>query len=124
MTSEPDDDQTKKNTSFPRNLFYRNDTIPLQVFNKHAPIKYKYIRANNNPFMTKAIMLWSKLLNTPEANLAYKRQRNICTSLLRKNKRTYYGNLNPSIISDNKKMEKERKKVRKKIMKSLVFAKT
>ena len=54
--------------------------IFMEVFNKHAPIKFKYSRANNNPFMTKAlrkaIMFRSKLrnklnkTNTPEANLA------------------------------------------------------
>ena len=92
-----------------------NDTFVnlfMEIFNKHAPIKFKYIRANNNPFMTKelrkAIMLRSKLRNrlnknkTLEAHLAYKRQRNLCTSLLRKCKRNFYGNLNPSVISDNK----------------------
>ena len=39
---------------------------------------------------------------TIEANLAYKRQRNLCTSLAKKAKREYYANLNPSVISDNK----------------------
>ena len=66
----------------------------MYVLNTHAPIKYKYVRANDNPFVTKemrkAIMLRSKLRNirnkckSQEANLAYKRQRNICTSLLKK----------------------------------------
>ena len=65
------------------------------------------------PFMTKdlrkAIMLRAKLRNkfnkdiTTLANLAYKRQRNLCTSPVKKAKREYYGNLNPAVISDNKK---------------------
>ena len=86
--------------------------IVMNVLNKHAPIKFKYVRANDGPFMTKqlrkAIMVRSKLRNklnklkTPEANLAYKKQRNICTSLLKKSKQAYYGNLNPAIITDNK----------------------
>ena len=53
-------------------------------------------------------MLRTKLLNkfykdrTDKTRLAYKRQRNLCTSLLKKTKREYYGNLNPALISDNK----------------------
>ena len=95
--------------------FISNDTfvhIIMELLNKHAPIKFKYIRANDSPFMTKelrkAIMLRSKLRNrlnkrkTSEANHAYKRQRNICTSLLRKTKKTFFETLNPSVISDNK----------------------
>ena len=65
--------------------------VGMSVFNKHAPIKFKYIRANDSPFMNtelrKAMMLRSKLRNsyhkTLHAHLAYKRQRNYCTSLLR-----------------------------------------
>ena len=66
----------------------------MEILNIHAPITFKYIRANNNLFMTKelrkAIMQRSKLRNilnrlkTPEANADYKRQRNYCTSLLRR----------------------------------------
>ena len=37
---------------------------------------------------------------------AYKRQRNLCTSLFRKAKSDYYSNLNPKCVSDNKKFWK------------------
>ena len=57
----------------------------MTVFNKHAPLKTKYVRANGGPFMTKdprkAMTLRSNLRNklnknkTLEANLAYKRQK-------------------------------------------------
>ena len=62
--------------------------------------------------LRKAIMKRSRLRNnfnknkSSEANHAYKRQRNFCTSLLRKCQRTFYSNLDPSIISDNKKFWK------------------
>ena len=66
----------------------------MTILNKHAPINHKYIRANDNLFVTKemrkAIMTRSKLRNryyklkTIEAELAYKRPRNICTTLLKK----------------------------------------
>ena len=80
------------------------------------PIKLKYIRANDSPFMNrelrKAMMLRSKLRNsynknkTSHAYLAYKNQKNYCTSLLRESKKTFYGGLDPSFISDNKKFWK------------------
>ena len=84
----------------------------MTTLNKHAPVKIKYIRANNSPFMndefSKAIMVRSKLRNkflklkTNESRNAYKRQRNYCVSLLREVKKTFYENLNPNLISDNK----------------------
>ena len=83
----------------------------MVVLERHAPLKQKYIRANQAPFMTKelqnAIMLRSKLRNrlnnlkTEQANMEYKRQRNLCTYLLRKAKRDYYSRLDPSKITDN-----------------------
>ena len=93
--------------------FINNDTftqIVMELLNKHCPIKFKYIRGNDSPFMTKelrkAIMQRSKLrnrlnkLNTIEAS---DNCRNYCTSLLRKTKKSFFKNLNPSDISDNKK---------------------
>ena len=60
----------------------------FHIFNKHAPIKRKYIRANEAPFMTndlhKAIMKISKLRSKflKSRNLSdrknYTSQRNIC----------------------------------------------
>ena len=61
----------------------------MVVIERHAPLKQKNIRANQAPFMNKelqkAIMLRSKLRNrlnklkTEQANMEYKRQRNLCT---------------------------------------------
>ena len=88
------------------------EAIFMATLNKHAPTKNKYIRANNSPFMnkslSKAIMIRSKLRNryiklkTTEMHDAYKKQRNYCVSLLRKTKKTFYENLNPYLIADNK----------------------
>ena len=84
----------------------------MELLNKNAPIKFRYLRANDKPFMTKqlrkAILLRSKLRNrlnkykTYDANQAYKLQRNLCTSLLRNTKKQFFEKLNPSDISDNK----------------------
>ena len=54
-------------------------------------------------------MLRSKLRNrylklkTEITYSEYKKQRNVCTSLLRKAKRDYFRNLDPSNVTDNKK---------------------
>ena len=60
----------------------------LSVFDKHAPIKRKYIRANNSALMTKelgaAIMQRSKLRQkflkerTNDSKHLYNRQKNLC----------------------------------------------
>ena len=65
----------------------------FHIFNKHAPIKRKYIRANEAPFMTKdlhkAIMKRSKLRNNflKSRNLSdrknYTSRRNLCEKLLK-----------------------------------------
>ena len=99
--------------------FIDNDTftqIVMDLLNKYCPIKLKYLRGNDSPFMTKdlrkAIMHRSKLRNkmnrlkTVEAFDEYRKQRNYCTSLLRKAKRSYFMKLNPSDIADNKKFWK------------------
>ena len=83
----------------------------LSVLDKHAPIKRKYIRANNSAFMAKklraAIMTRSKLRQkllierTNDSKHLYNRQRKLCVSLLRKTKRDYFKQLNNKVISDN-----------------------
>ena len=65
--------------------------ILMNILDRHAPIKQKYIRANQGPFMTKelrkAVMIRSSLRNkfnkfkTKSAKCAYKKQRNLCTNL-------------------------------------------
>ena len=64
----------------------------------------RYLRANNAPFMnkalSKAIMVRSRLRNrylklkTCESRDAYKKQRNLCVTLT-ENKKTFYENFKP-----------------------------
>ena len=78
----------------------------------HAPMKEKYIRRNQAYFMNKsvqkAIMIRTQLLNKFRKEnsfineLGYKRQRNFCTTLIKKIKRNFYNNLNVNKITDNK----------------------
>ena len=83
----------------------------FHIFNKPAPIKRKYIRANEAPFMTKnlhkAIMKRSKFINKflKSRNLSdrknYAPQRNVCKKLLKNTKRTYFNNLDIKKVTDN-----------------------
>ena len=93
------------------------ETLFMMTLNNYAPMKIKYIRANNSPFMnnelSKAIMVRVRLrnkylkLNSIESRDAYKRQRNYCVSLQRKTKKNFYEHLNPNLISDNRKFLKD-----------------
>ena len=75
----------------------------FNTFDKHAPIKQKYLRANEAPFMTKElhkeIMKRSRLRNnflrtkSQEDRLKYNKQRKFCKKLLRTAKKLYFNNL-------------------------------
>ena len=83
------------------------------IWNSHAPVKKKIITGNNAPFMnrtlSKAFMYRSKLKNRyhkfpTEANKkSYKKYRNFCVKLLRKEKKKHFNNLDMKVIEDNKK---------------------
>ena len=87
-----------------------------QVFDIHAPIKRRYIRANQGPFtnktLQKAVMTHSRLRNkflknkTESNKTAYKKQRNYCVSLFRKEKESLFENLDTKKITGNKKFWK------------------
>ena len=84
----------------------------IEILNIHAPIKKKFVRGNNAPFMnktlSKAIMHRSKLKNqfnrnpTEENKRIYNKQGNYCVNLLNKEKRKYYNDLDPVILEDNR----------------------
>ena len=87
-------------------------TIFMVLLDKFARMKHKYIRANQAPFMNKtlnkSVMNRSRLKNrylknrTPENWLAYKKQRNSCVSLFRKEKKAFYYHLDTKSVTDNK----------------------
>ena len=74
------------------------------------------MRANEKPFMTrvlrKAVMLRSRLRNRYNKNQTvenwnkFRKQRNFCVKLFRREKRSYYNNLDISLVTDNKKFWK------------------
>ena len=85
----------------------------LNVLNKFAPLRKKYLKANHSRFvnkeLNKAIMQRSRLRNehlkdkTRAARITYKKQRNVCVRILRKSKKCYYENVDTKNIADNKK---------------------
>ena len=92
-----------------------NDRIET-VLNEHAPIKKKYVRANDGPFMTKAlrkaIYTRTNLRNRYNKNKsqenwnAFKKQRNRCVKMLRQAKIDYYKTLDIKYLVDNRKFWK------------------
>ena len=90
--------------------------ICRNTLDRFAPRKKKYIRGNNAPFMNKTlskeIMKRSNLRNkylksrSEEDRQRFRKQRNLCVSLLRKIKRSYYSNLNKKNLMENRKFWK------------------
>ena len=83
-----------------------------QAIQKHAPIKQRYVRANQAPFINKTInkeimkrsRLRNKFLNTKSDidRKAYNKQRNLCVSLIRQGKKDFFNNISTRDITDNK----------------------
>ena len=84
----------------------------LKVLNNHTPLKKKFIRANHAPYMTKnlrkAIMKRSQLENkyisnsTVENRNKYKKHKNFCSKLYKKERKKFYSQLDIKNITDNK----------------------
>ena len=87
------------------------EAIFLNVLNTHAPVKKKVVRANHMPYMTKqlrkAIMKRSALQNryynlkSLDDQNNFKKQRNYCNRLYKREKRKYFNSLNIKNIADN-----------------------
>ena len=85
--------------------------------NLEAPLKRKHLRANHATFLTKGFrkeitkraslkdVYLKKQTETTKA--AYNYRWNICLSLLRKSKRSYFENLDVQLLRDNKKFWKK-----------------
>ena len=86
-------------------------TTSKKTLDKAAPVKQKYVRSNQSPFLykqiLKAIMNRTRLRNnflrtrSAEDRFAYNQQRNFCLSLNRKAKKKYYNNLDHKKVTDN-----------------------
>ena len=82
------------------------------VLNKHAPLKKKVLRANHASYVTralrKAIMKRSYLeklyfkKKTTESLKKYKKHKNFCSRLYKKERKKYFDTLDVNKITDNK----------------------
>ena len=91
----------------------------LRVIDNHAPQKKKVLRATEVPYMTKALKKAiadrSRLENRyykckSDASLrAYKKQKNVCSKLYKKERKKYYTNLDLKKITDSNKFWKTTK---------------
>ena len=82
------------------------------TLDKYAPLKKRYVRANQPPFMnkklSKEIMKRSRLRNkflkikSDIDRKAYNKQRNYVVSLLRNEKKNLYINLDTKVVIDNR----------------------
>ena len=109
--AELDNEILKHNIS---NIKYQHFlNIFTKILNKHAPMKIRYLRANQGKFTTKglhkAIMKRSRLRNkflrdrTETSRKEYKEQRNFCVNLLKKAKKDHLANLDVNSVLDNRK---------------------
>ena len=83
-----------------------------EAIQRHAPLKKRYIRANQAPFINKKInkemmkrsRLKNKFLNAKNDidRKAYNKQCNLCISLIRSEKKNFFSNINTSDATDNK----------------------
>ena len=91
-------------------------SIFMSIWNAHAPVKKKIVRGNNAPFMNKTLskgfMHISKLKNlyhrnpTENNKTSFRKYRNFCVNLVKKEKKKYYNNLDLKIFEDNKRFWK------------------
>ena len=83
-----------------------------EAIQRHVPIKQRYVRANQGPFINKTInkeimkrsRLRNKFLNTKSDidRKAYNKQSNLCVSLIRREKKNFFKNISTCDITDNK----------------------
>ena len=84
----------------------------LKVLDKHAPVKKKVARANHAKYISKplrkALMKRSYLekvyfkKQTTQSLERYKKLKNYCSRLYKKEKKNFFNNLNTSFVNDNK----------------------
>ena len=111
-----------KNTNFCFNSDDPNENYELitdlfsKIVNKHAPLKKKFLRGNQAPFINKelrkAIYDRSRLRNrfcktpTEENEKLYKKQRNKCVSIRKKSIRNYFNKIANENVVTNKNIRK------------------
>ena len=101
-----------KNSLVNVDIYETFESIFVSVLDKHAPVKQKFVRANDKPFMNKeirkAIFTRSRLKNKANKKCTitdytnFKKQRNFIVNLNRRIQKNYYRNLDPNNIKTSK----------------------
>ena len=94
-----------------RTSFKKFQEIILHELNIHAPWKQNFIRANEVPYMNKklrkAIMTRSRLANeyhnTKSLTETFKKHKNYCNRLYKRERNIFFKNIDTNSITDNKK---------------------
>ena len=92
---------------------YQFDQIFLNVLDKHDPLKRKLLRANHSSYIStkpsrKAIIRSSYLeevyykSKSEKSFKAYKKQKNFCSRLYKKERKRFFNSLHPSFVTNNK----------------------
>ena len=86
-------------STFEKISYQKFDKTFIEILNRHAPVKKKLVKANQAPYRTKAlrkaIMRTSELetkyfkLTTNDTLKAYKKQKNYCSRLYKKEKKKF-----------------------------------
>ena len=96
--------------------YIKFEEVFLETLNKHALVKQKTIRGNHAPYMTKRLrkpITRRSELETKyhkhrdiQSLRQYKKQKNLCSKLYKKERKKYYSSLNIKDIIDSKKFWK------------------
>ena len=94
------------------NKYQQFESVFLNVLERHAPLKKKTVRANEAPYTSKAarkaIATRSRLENkfhrkrTEDSKRAFKKQKNDCSRLYKKERKKFYSKLDLQSITDTK----------------------
>ena len=103
-------------STFEKISYQEFDKTFIEILNKHVPMKKKLVRVDQAPCKTKAlrkaIMRRSELetkyfkLKTNDTLKVYKKQKNYCSRLYKKERKQFFENLDLSFIVDNKNFRK------------------
>ena len=88
------------------------ETTFIEVLNKHAPLRKKFLRGNHAPYITKTLrkaiirrsQLETKYLKTKSQTdlKLYKKYKNFCSKLYKRERRKYYESLHMKKVLDRK----------------------
>ena len=76
------------------------ENVLIDVLDRHAPIKRKVIRANHAPYVTKALR--KDIMKRSKLEKKYKKQKNYCSRLYKREGKSFFQSIDYSKITDNK----------------------